>query len=218
MTCCQAPLADTSRFFSRCARWYRLRHQLFGFERSQQQLIEGVQQTGVEQASLLEIGCGPGYVHQTLLCGGASSALGVELSARMLTEARHLARWQGLTHRTSYRQGDFVDLASEVAPADVTILDKVVCCYPDAQLLLRLSLACTRRTFALTYPRDRALTRLDMRLAGLWLKLLGSQFRPYIHDPLAIERTVLTTGFEKRYARVTPIWLTQIYVRPAASQ
>jgi magnesium-protoporphyrin O-methyltransferase len=217
MTCCQVPVADTSRFFSRFARWHRLRHQLLGFERSQRQLIEGVRQAGVEEASVLEIGCGPGYVHQALLRCGAASAVGVELSVRMLQQARLLAKRQGLTQCTSYRHGDFVELASELEAADVTILDKVVCCYPNAEMLLRLSLERTRKAYALTYPRDRLITRLGVRLAGQWLMLLGSQFRPYVHDPRRIERTILATGFEKLYSRATPVWLTQIYVRAAAS-
>ena len=217
MTCCQVPVADTGRFFSRFARWHRFRHQLLGFERSQRQLIEGVRQAGVEQASVLEIGCGPGYVHQTLLRSGAASAVGVELSVRMLQEARLLAKRQSLTERTSYRHGDFVELASELEPADVTILDKVVCCYPKAEVLLRLSLDRTRKAYALTYPRDRLTTRVGVRLAALWLKLLGSQFRPYLHDPRGIERTILAAGFKRFYARATPVWLTQIYIRAAAS-
>jgi hypothetical protein len=70
---------------------------------------------GFNGATLLDIGCGIGYLHQRLLQAGASSAVGVDLSAKMLEEARAQAREQGLTERTDYREGEFVELAHALA-------------------------------------------------------------------------------------------------------
>lgn len=131
MTCCAAINQDTGRLFSRFAAWHRLRFRLFGFERTQRQLLGGIRQAGIGGATLLEIGCGPGYLHRSLLRMGAERATGVDLSAGMLEIARAGAAAEGLAGRTDYLQGDFTQMADQIADADVVILDKVICCYPD---------------------------------------------------------------------------------------
>ena len=130
MNCCAAINADTGRFFSRFAGLHRLRFRLFGFERTQRQLIRGMSDDGIEGATLLEIGCGPGYLHRALLRSGASRATGVDLSAGMLTIARTGAQAEGLADRTAYMQGDFTQIAGQVPDADAVLLDNVICCYP----------------------------------------------------------------------------------------
>lgn len=60
MSCCTLPLADTGRLFSRLAPLHRLRFKLAGFEKTQRQLIEGIQAAGLAGAELLEIGAGAG--------------------------------------------------------------------------------------------------------------------------------------------------------------
>lgn len=216
MSCCAASATDTDRFFSKLAPFSRLRFRLFGFERSQKHLMAGLPQASLEGARLLEIGCGAGHLHQALLrSSGAARATGVELSARMLEAARASARAQGLRERTDYHHGDFVALASAVPDADVTILDKVICCHPDADALLARAAERTRRLCALTYPHDRRLTRVMAELQATLSRLLGSTFRPYVHDPHRVERLIASYGFGKTYERHTGVWLTQVYDRAA---
>jgi SAM-dependent methyltransferase len=213
MACCSLPSADTSRFFSRLARLYRWRFRLFGFEKTQRQLLAGIRQHGLADANLLEIGCGAGHLHQALLQAGARQAVGVDLSARLLEEARREALQAGLAARTDYRQGDFVALADEIAPADIAILDKVVCCYPDPERLLAAALDRTRRVLALTYPRDRLLTRSGVALMAALLRLTGCRFRPYVHDPASIEHWIRRAGFRRHCRSTTFAWLTEIHLR-----
>ena len=213
MACCQAEIRGAGRFFSRFARRHRKHYQKKGLDKSQRQLVEGLRRAGYAGATILEIGCGVGYLHQWLLKAGALSAVGVDLSQRMLEEARLLAHEQGLIERVTYRQGDFVELADSLNGADVCLLDKVVCCYPDPEHLIEKSLARTRRVYALTYPRDRWYTRLGVALTRLLLWLVRSPFRNYVHDPVRIEAWIAAAGFRKHSEDTTLIWLTQVYVR-----
>ncbi len=213
MSCCCAPSSGIGKFFGHFARRYRRRYAKRGFEPAQRQLIEGVRQAGFADASLLEIGCGVGYLHQQLLREGAARAQGVDISEEMLAQARALARETGLAERTEYRQGDFVALADSLDSADVTLLDKVVCCYPDAEALVTRSTAKTRRVYALTYPHDNLFNRAGVRLLGCFLWLVRSSFRTYVHDPRRIEGWITAAGFEKGYENRTFLWLTQVYVR-----
>jgi 2-polyprenyl-3-methyl-5-hydroxy-6-metoxy-1,4-benzoquinol methylase len=100
MTCCTPIQNDTNRLFTWFAVPHRVRYRLFGFEKTQRQLIQGITQAGFAGTELLEIGCGPGYLHQHLLQAGATHATGVDLAEGMLSEARKAAHTAGMDERT----------------------------------------------------------------------------------------------------------------------
>ena len=176
--------------------------------------MEGLVQAGFEDAKILEIGSGVGHLHQTLLERGAASAVGVDLAAGMIEEARYWAEERKLAGKTDYVQGDFMEIKDSLPDVDVTVLDKVVCCYPDADGLVHSSLNKTSRVYALTYPRDRWYVHTMMSIAVLVLKILRSDFRPYMHAPGEVEKWITETGFDKLYQNHNLVWLTQVYVKP----
>ena len=210
--CCHAQSAR--RFFSFFARRARKRFQRKGFEPSQKQLMAGLEQVGYREASVLDIGCGVGHLHQTLLEQGASAAVGIDLAPKMLSEAKDWADERGLCDRVNYVEGDFMTLDEPIDNADICLLDKVVCCYPDAQGLVQKSLAKTKRVYGLTIPRDRWFIRLAIEAVACLLWLIRSDFRSYVHDPVQIARWISDDGFEKRFEDQTAATLTQVYVRP----
>ena len=213
-SCCTSN-RDTGRFFGWLAKLYRKRFARKGLEASQQQLVDGLRRQGWAGLTLLEVGCGVGYLHQLMVKEGASRAVGVDLSSKMLHEAREQARVQGLSARTDYREGDFVELSDSIAPADVVILDKVICCYPDADSLVRRSADKAARSYAFTIPRDRWSVRLVFWCAGRMLALIRCGFRTHVHDVDAIERRLSHAGFERVFQASTFIWLTRVYARRA---
>ncbi|MDX1486911.1 MAG: class I SAM-dependent methyltransferase [Acidiferrobacterales bacterium] len=199
------------------ARRERRRYERRGLERSQRALLTGIEQADLAGASLLEIGCGVGYLHQRLLKAGAARAVGVDLSARMLEEARAGAKACGLVERTDYLEGDFLQIGGTLADADIVILDKVICCYPDARGLVERSLGKARRVYAFTIPRDRAFVRFGAGVMALAFRLLGSRFRPYVHDPESVDSWLRQQGFSSTYWAQTPIWQSSVYVRHGSS-
>ncbi len=212
MQCCSVPCNDTNRFFSHLAGLHRLRYRLFGPEKTQRQLMNGIRSI-LADASILEVGCGTGDLHQELLQQGAASAVGVDISQKMINEARKNAIDKALADRTEYHLGDYVDVADNLEASDVTIMDKVVCCYPDPERLLKAVLPNTRHAIALTYPRDRTYTRVAIATFALLLRTLKSDFRPYVHKPDDIRRWITDAGFSlKSHDRVFA-WQTDIYVR-----
>lgn len=213
MSCCCPHSKSGGRLFSFLARSYRRRFNKKGFEPSQLQLIEGLEQAGYKDSTLLEIGSGVGYLHQTLLEQGAKSAIGIDLAPDMLKEAEDWAKEKNLADRTQYIQGDFIELLDHVEAADVTILDKVVCCYPHAELLTNHSIAKTKHVYALTYPRNRWFIKVAIEIMAFFLKLSGSDFRAFVHNPDSIESWITQAGFKKVYQQQTFIWLTQIYIK-----
>ena len=211
MSCCCPHSKSGGRIFSFFARNYRKRFTKNGFEPSQKQLLQGLEQVGFQNASLLEVGSGVGYLHQVLLEQGAKNAVGIDLAMDMLKEAQAWADEKGLTDQVQYIQGDFIELLDQVDKADMTILDKVVCCYPHAELLINSSTAKTNQVYALTYPRNRWFIKAVIEIMAFILKLSGSDFRAYVHNPNDIERWITEAGFKKSFQEKTFIWLTQVY-------
>lgn len=209
-SCCQ-PTGAIGRFFSRFAKMSAKHYRKKGLAVSQKQLLSGIDDLGFEQATILEIGCGVGYLHQSLLNSGAKQALGIDISDKMITEAKTMAIQTGLEGRTDYRVGDFIDLAEKIDGYDLCILDKVVCCYPDAENLIKLATAKTRRVLALTFPRKNIANMIGIKLMWLVLFLIRSPFRNYLHDPDMIEHDIIKKGFEKKYQNQTWLWTTQVY-------
>lgn len=213
MSNCCGHINDGGRLFSRFARLSCCCYNLKGLNKSQQKIIDTLVKAGVEGLSILDIGCGVGYLHQALLKAGAGSATGVDLANKMLEQARHLSQKNSFSDVTTYLQGDFVQLADSIEPADIMLLDKVVCCYPDAQSLMETAVAKTGRWLALTYPRDRAFVRAAVWLEAFFLKLVGSSFRSYVHNPDTIESIIMLAGFNKRMEHQDTGWITQIWER-----
>ena len=213
MTTCCSNVKEASRFFSWFARRSGKHYRKRGLGKNQQKLAAAIEEAGIEGASLLDIGCGVGYLHQSLLRSGAATATGVDLSEKMLFEARALAAEQSLGDRTRYFPGDFVVMAGDLPIADVTILDKVVCCYPDAETLVGRSLEKTRRIYALTYPRAHLFNRIMTEVEALCMKVIRCDFRPYVHDPGRIEEWIEAAGFRKQTQHRSWLWLAEVYVR-----
>ncbi len=213
MSCCCPHSRSAGRLFSVFARRYRKRFEKRGFEGSQHQLLEGLTRAGFQAASVLEIGSGVGHLQQTLLERGAATGVGVELAPRMIEEARRWADERGLAARTKYIEGDFMALSATIDAAEVVVLDKVVCCYPDADGLVHRSLGKSTRVYALTYPRNVWYVRLAVAVGAALMKVIGSDFRPYVHDPQRIQEWIADDGLVPCYQAMTPVWLTQVYVR-----
>ncbi len=209
-SCCVHTQA-AAKLFSHLAKFYVWRYRLFGLERSQRQLIAGLEKVSYQAASLLEIGCGVGWLHQWLLKHGAAQAVGIDLSPEMVAEARSLAVKQGLAERTSYLIGDFIELAESIEPVEIVLLDKVICCYPDANVLLILA-ASRARAVALTYPRIHLFNRLFHKGLNGLLTWISSDFRTYLHDPKAVESCLEALGLAKRFEACTFLWLVQVFV------
>ncbi|MDH5765908.1 MAG: class I SAM-dependent methyltransferase [Gammaproteobacteria bacterium] len=213
MSCCCPHSHSAGRLFSFFARYYRRRFEKKGLEASQKQLMAGLEMAGYQDCTVLDVGSGVGYIHQTLLEQGAASAVGIDLSTEMIKESRAWAEQRGLVDRTNYLVGDFIYQAELIDVADICILDKVVCCYPDAESLINLTLDKTSKIFALTYPRNKWYVRLATGMAAVFLKVLRSEFRPYVHDRLLIEQWIADQGYSKVYENRTIVWLTQVYKR-----
>ena len=103
--------------------------------------MRGIELSPLTGKSILEIGCGVGGLHLTMLKHGASSAVGIDISEGMIEGAKQLSKELGCENRTQYLLGDVVQINGTIADADIVILDKVVCCYENIDALMTTSLS-----------------------------------------------------------------------------
>ncbi|MFC2095118.1 class I SAM-dependent methyltransferase [Candidatus Bipolaricaulota bacterium] len=179
---------------------------------TQQVILDALIARGIEGRSILEIGCGTGGLHHQLLAEGAASAIGVELSADYLAKAKARSRDLGHEDRATYHKGDFVELADQIEPADITILDKVVHCYHDPRLLIRESTAHTRNLYAVSFLKNRWILRVAMRLLGPFMRFFFP-FRIRFSHPEKIRFWIQEEGFELGFQAEGETFHTEIYTR-----
>jgi magnesium-protoporphyrin O-methyltransferase len=176
-------------------------------------LIGELERAGVAGATLLDIGGGVGAIHHELLDAGAREAVHVDISPAYLEAARGESERRGHGSRVRFLHGDFVQLAESIGSADVVTLDRVICCYPDMELLVGRSAEKAGRVYGAVYPRDRWWTRLAVGVANGVLRIRRSAFRVFVHAPPAIERVLQGRGFDRRDGGHTFLWEVSLYVR-----
>jgi magnesium-protoporphyrin O-methyltransferase len=177
-------------------------------------LVDGLTAGGVEGLTVLDIGAGVGAAHQALLAAGAAAVTDVDGSAAYVAVAREEAERIGTADRVTYEVGDFVELASSVAPADLVVLDRVICCYPQMEQLVRASLAHARLRYGLVYPRDSWWIRAGFAVLNGIARLVRVRTRAYIHRTAAVEAIIREAGFVPRLSRWSLVWQVAVYERP----
>ncbi len=208
--CCGFDRYFNPRVAARELKRYRRR----GPIRSTARLIEAILAEGVVGATLLDIGGGIGAIQHELVKAGAAAALDVDGSAAYVAAAREQAEFQGYADRARHVHADFVDVAGDVKPADVVTLDRVICCYPEAEALVRLSAARARRIYGLVYPRQTRLVKLVLALYNAVAALRRCPMRMYLHPPAEMDRLVRAEGLSLRRRQHTLVWEIAVYRRP----
>jgi SAM-dependent methyltransferase len=212
---CCAPDYDL-QFDEERARRDLLDYRQGGPDDGTRRLVAALIAEGVEGASLLDIGGGIGAIQLELLAAGVSSSLDVDASGPFLATAETEARERGFADRARYLHGDFVAVAEEVDDADIVTLDRVICCYPHVEPLVRGSVARARRLYGLVYPRDAWWVRLMMRLGNLSYVVFRNDFRVHVHRQATIDRILADAGMVPVWAHTGFLWRTAVWRRRPA--
>lgn len=167
----------------------------------------------IREATVLDVGGGIGVIDQELLRAGAARAVLVEASAAYLDIARQEAQRAGLVDGMGFVQGDFVARVGEIEAADIVTLDRVVCCYPDAEALVGATAARARTVYGLVLPRDRWLIRAGIRLVNLGFRLRRKAYRAYAHANPRIDQSLAAAGLRPRLEGGTFFWRVVVYDR-----
>jgi len=196
--CCEPEGYDATfsdRFARRMARRYRRR----GLSRSARSIVAFLTDRGIEGASILEIGGGVGELHVELLRRGAATATNLEISTNYEVEAAKLLERAGLAARVERRFLDIAQVPDEVERADVVVLHRVVCCYPDYERLLGAAASKTGRLLVFSHPPRNLASRAVLWLENTLSRLRGDSFRGFVHPPEAMRSVVVGSGLRDTY-------------------
>jgi SAM-dependent methyltransferase len=168
---------------------------------------------GLARGVLLDIGTGFGALTFELLDRGMARAVAVDASSAYLAAAAEEARRRATDKNIELVHGDFVDVAATLPCADIVALDRVVCCYPQMEPLVRAAASRAYGTLALSYPRELWYVRAALAIENLRRRMAGNPFRTFVHSPRAMEQLIQGAGFRLRKRRRTWMWSIDVFVR-----
>ncbi len=218
MNCC-GHCRDAGDFFNhKVAKRDLKRYLKRGPHRSTRLLLDAIRAEGVEDSTLLDIGGGIGVIQLELFESELYKSINVDASASYQEISREEANKRGYEQSTEYHFGDFTDLSHDLPSADIVTLDRVICCYPDADHLLSESLQKSKQLFGLVYPRKTVFTKLTIPLGNLWFRIRNSSFRIYLHPPQKVDGIIRSHGFQQIRSGQTFLWQMALYQKRSDSK
>jgi SAM-dependent methyltransferase len=217
MVCCAGPCAAESHFDSKRAERDLRRYRSKGPDATTRLILAELRRWPLEGQLLLDVGGGIGVIDAELADTGIASVTLVEASPAYLEVARREVKARYESRPTHFLLGDFAKIADALPDADVVTLDRVVCCYSDAEALLWAAAVRTRQRLAFTYPRNRWYVRMMVAIENFWRLLTNSKFRAFVHSPQRMGAVLKTGGFVRASHRDTFMWTLDLYSRGSAS-
>ena len=177
-------------------------------------MLDLLRDAPLRRPSVLEFGCGTGAVGVALLEMDAAHVTGIDLSPASVELAERRAAVADFADRASFEVGDAADVETE--PADWVVMDRVICCFGDADRLVGRAIALAGERIAITVPESRGWRGLVNRplwaVEFAWDRLRGG-CRGYVHDLRRIERRLAAAGFGLAASTRVGLWHIGIYDR-----
>ena len=193
-------------FGPRFSRHLRSRYRKRGLDKTAARMVDFVTGQGIEGATVLEVGGGIGDIQLELLRRGAERATNLELVDVYDADATQIAAAAGMGDRMTRRLVDIAATPEAVEPADVVILHRVVCCYPDYERLLTAAATHARHLLVFSHPPRNMVSRALMSVQNGMFRLSGRSFRTFTHPPAAMVTVVESHGLQTAYTHHGRVW------------
>jgi magnesium-protoporphyrin O-methyltransferase len=169
--------------------------------------------TGAVDGTLLDVGSGVGGLGFELLDCGVERVIAVDASTAYLAAAAQEATRRDRLRSVEFRHGDFLEVGSMIPPASIVTMDRVICCYPAFESLLKEALGHAGRYFAYSYPRDLWYVRAAIAGENAVRRLKRNLFRAFVHPVDRMTQTIEGAGFRLVSRRKTWQWSADVWVR-----
>jgi len=203
---CCTPKGYRTIFSEKSANAEAKRYRRRGLDGTSRRIFDLVMKQGVEGKTLLEVGGGVGAIEIELLKSGMAQAVNVELTPTYEAAARDLLGEAGLADRVERKVMDFTEAGEKVGNADVVVMNRVFCCYPDMPKLAGAAAEHAREVLVISFPNDRWWTHLGLSFANFGFGLFRIQFRVFLHPPDAILAAVEQQGFKTSFSSRGLLW------------
>ena len=181
-------------------------------------ILQVLRADGVADRSVLEVGGGIGSLQIELLEAGARHATNVEIIDSYEATARSLIAEHGLEARVDRQIADYARRADHTPAADIVIMHRVICCYPDPDTLTAAACSRARDRVAITIPRDTPWVKLGFWGMNAWLRLRRIAFRGYVHPHAQILAVATSHGFHATHHRRGAFWESLILQHTASAR
>ena len=215
MSDCCTPKGYGQIFSEKNAAGEAKRYRRKGLDGTSKRIVNFTKEQGVEGKTLLEVGGGIGAIEIELLKAGMARAINVELTPTYEAAARDLLVEAGLTALVERRVMDFAEAGPAVEPADVVVMNRVLCCYPDMPKLAGAAADRAKGMLVVSYPNGRWWTRIGLALANFGFWVIRVQFRIFLHSPELIQAAVQQRGFRTRFNEQGVLWQMNAFERIA---
>ena len=206
VTSCCNPRGCDEFFTPRLARRASKRYREKGLDKTARRMVAFLEQRGIEGATVLEIGGGVGEIQIELLKRGVARTVNLELSPAYDEEAVRLLHEAGVEEDAERRLHDIAADPEGVGPADVVVLHRVVCCYPDYERLLGAAAEHARRLVVFSYPARNWVSRPLISAQNLFFRFRRKEFRTFAHPPKRMLAVLEERGLRRAYAHHPLVW------------
>jgi precorrin-6B methylase 2 len=210
---CCTPGGYRQIFSERSAEAAAKRYRRRGLDMTSRRIVDLLKQRGVEGATVLEVGGGIGAIQIELLKAGAARAVSVELTPTHEEVANRLLHDLGLADRVQRKVGDFAEDPGVIEMADIVVMNRVICCYPDMPKLAGAAADRTARVLVMSFPRQAPWNRIALALANLLLRISRRQFHVFLHAPGRILATAESRGLHTVSDRSGLVWQVAAFER-----
>jgi magnesium-protoporphyrin O-methyltransferase len=177
-----------------------------GLDATSARIVQLLKEEGVEGLTLLEIGGGIGAIQIELLKAGMASVVSIELTPTYEESAAELLREAGLEGRVERKVMDFVDAGAEIPAADIVVMNRVICCYPDLPSLAGAAADHAKGLLVMSFPKERWWTRLVFWTANAGMAIARREFRVFLHPMANISAVTEHHGLKQSINRPGFFW------------
>lgn len=213
MSDCCTPKGYRQIFSERGARAQARSYRRRGLDATSRRIVALLKERGVKGMTLLEIGGGIGAIQIELLKAGVTRAISVELTPTYEASARELLREAGFEDRVERRVMDFVDAGADIGAADIVVMNRVICCYPDLTRLAGAAADHARGLLVMSFPKERWWTRIIVRMANVGMGMTRREFRIFLHPMLQILAAAESHGLRLSVDRPGAFWQVSVMDR-----
>lgn len=203
--CCD-PRGCDRIFGNRFAKFVAARYRKKGLDDTARRMVALLDEQGVQGATVLEVGGGVGEIGLELLRRGAASVTNLELSPGYEAEAAALIAEAGMTGRVDRRLADVAADPDAVEAADVVVLHRVVCCYPDYARLLGAAADHALRQLVFSFPPRNAVSRAFVAMQSAFFTVARREFRVFAHPPAAMLAVLAEHGLAASVVHRGRVW------------
>lgn len=215
MSDCCTPKGYSQIFSERGARSQARSYRRNGLDATSRRIVEMLKQQGVNGLTLLEVGGGIGAIQIELLKAGLARAVSVELTPTYEATATELLREAGLEDRVERRVMDFVNAGSDIDAADIVVMNRVICCYPDMPRLAGAAADHAKGTLVMSFPKERWWSRSLLWMANAGMAIARREFRIFLHPTAQIMAIGERHGLKLAADRVGVLWEIAAFRRAA---